>query len=63
MAPHGDDHVYHPVDAVKAGTKGAMITGGAGLLAASVQNAMRKSNVGALGVFTRSGGLIFTWGA
>lgn len=62
MAPHGDDHVYHKVDAIKAGTKGALITGGSGLFAASVQNALRKENVGALGVFTKSGGMIFHWG-
>lgn len=62
MAPHGDDHVYHPVDSVKAGATGAMITGGAGFFAAAIQNAMRRENFGALGVVTRSGGLIFTWG-
>lgn len=61
MAPHGDDDHYHPVDSVKAGITGAMTTGGAGILAAGVQNALRKQNVGALAVATRSGGLIFTW--
>lgn len=61
MAPHGDADRYHPVDAVKAGIQGAMITGAAGLFAASVRNATRRENVGALGVFTRSGGLILTF--
>lgn len=61
MAPHGDDDHYHPVDAVKTGIQGAMITGAAGLFAASIKNATRRENVGALGVFTRSGGMIFTF--
>lgn len=62
MAPQGDDHVYHPVDALAAGSKGALITGSGGLFAAAVQNTMRKGNAGALGVFTKSGGTIVTWG-
>ncbi|CAN8104846.1 unnamed protein product [Discula destructiva] len=61
MAPHGDDDRYHPVDAVKAGIQGAMITGAAGLFAASIKNATRVENVGASGVFTRSGGIILTF--
>lgn len=62
MAPHGDDdHHYHAVDAVKAGIQGAMITGAAGLFAASIKNALRVDNVGALGVFTKGGGTIFTF--
>ncbi|KAI3393154.1 hypothetical protein diail_4679 [Diaporthe ilicicola] len=63
MAPHGDDDLYHPVDALKAGMQGAMITGAAGIFAAGIQNATRKQNFGALGVFTRSGGTIFTFTA
>lgn len=61
MAPHGDDDRYHPVDAVKTGIQGALITGAGGLFAASIKNATRRENVGALGVFTRSGGMIFTF--
>lgn len=61
MASHGDDGPYHPVDAVNAGIKGAMITGAAGLFAAAVKNATAKTNHGAMGVFTKSGGLIFTF--
>ncbi|KAF3763864.1 hypothetical protein M406DRAFT_357256 [Cryphonectria parasitica EP155] len=63
MAPHGESDEYHPGDALAAGVKGAMITGAAGLFAASVKNATRKTNVGALSVFTKSGGLIFTFTA
>lgn len=61
MAPHGDDDHYHPVDALKAGIQGAMITGAAGVFAAGIKNATRKQNYGALGIFTRSGGTIFTF--
>lgn len=61
MAPHGDDDHYHPVDALKAGIQGAMITGAAGIFAAGIKNATRKQNYGALGIFTRSGGTIFTF--
>ncbi|PSR97820.1 hypothetical protein BD289DRAFT_383755 [Coniella lustricola] len=63
MAPHGDSEPYHPVDAVAAGTNAALLTGGAGFFAASIKNAMRAKNVGALAVFTKTGGLIFTWTA
>lgn len=61
MAPHGDSDSYHPVDAVAAGVKASMLTGAAGFLAASIKNAQRKQNLGALAVFTKTGGLIFTW--
>ncbi|ROW02451.1 hypothetical protein VMCG_06122 [Cytospora schulzeri] len=63
MAPHGEDGPYHPVDALKAGIQGAMITGAAGVFAAGVKNATRKTNVGAMGIVTRSGGMIFTFTA
>lgn len=62
MAPHDDDDHYQPVDAVKAGIQGTLIIGAAGLFAASVKNATRKENVGAMGVFTRSGGMILNFG-
>lgn len=61
MASHGSDDHYHPVDAVKTGIQGAMVTGAAGLFAAGIRNATRKQNVGALGVFTKSGGMILTF--
>lgn len=62
MAPHGDDESYHPKDAIKAGLSGMAITGGAGLLVAALQNATSVKNVGAWGVFTRSGHVITTLG-
>jgi len=62
MAPHGDDDHYQPKDAISNGIKGALITGGAGLFMAAVQNSLAKQNVGAWGVFTRGGGVITTFG-
>jgi len=62
MAPHGDDAHYHPRDAIADGVKGTLISGGAGLFMAAVQNSLAKQNVGAWGVFTRGGGIITTFG-
>jgi hypothetical protein len=62
MAPHGDDH-YHPKDAIAALGEGALVTGGFGLFASAIQNALQKRNVGAWAVFTRSGGSIAAFGA
>lgn len=59
MAPHGEDGPYHPVDALKAGIQGAMITGAGGIFAAAIKNATRKTNYGAMGIVTHSGGMIF----
>lgn len=63
MAPHGEDGLYHPVDALKAGMQGALITGAAGLFAAAIKNATSKTNPGAMGIVTHSGGTIFTFTA
>ncbi|KAJ2901818.1 hypothetical protein MKZ38_001356 [Zalerion maritima] len=54
---------HEPVDAIKLGSYGALFGGGCGLFAAAVQNALAKHNVGAWGVFTRSGLLITGVGA
>ncbi|QSZ31985.1 hypothetical protein DSL72_001554 [Monilinia vaccinii-corymbosi] len=61
MAHHSE--VYHPKDAVKAGINGALITGAAGLLTSAIQNTLHKKNVGALAVFTRTGGTAFIFTA
>ncbi|KAI8631844.1 hypothetical protein F5Y19DRAFT_463032 [Xylariaceae sp. FL1651] len=53
-----EDRVFHQKDAVKSGIQGAMIGTGAGLLVSAVQNSLAKRNVGAWGVFTRTGGTI-----
>jgi len=49
---------YHPRDALH-NTGNAMIsTGTIGAVIAGVQNTLRKQNVGAMGILTRSGGVI-----
>lgn len=60
MAPHEED-TYHPKDAVRAAITGSMITGGAGLSVAAVQNTLSKKNLKWTGVFTRGGGTIATF--
>lgn len=60
MASEGEH--YQPKDAVKAALNGTMVTGGAGALVAAVQNSLSKKNVGAWGIFTRSGAVIGTFG-
>lgn len=64
MAPgHGDDDGhFHPKDALGASVQAAAMTGGAGLFAAAIQNAMTKQKLGAWSVFTRGGRLIGTYG-
>ncbi|KAI0404109.1 hypothetical protein F4802DRAFT_607708 [Xylaria palmicola] len=53
-----EEQPYHPRDAVKSGLHGALVGGAAGFLVSSVQNSLAKQNVGAWGVFTRTGGTI-----
>ncbi|ROT35746.1 NADH-ubiquinone oxidoreductase 21.3 kDa subunit [Sodiomyces alkalinus F11] len=53
----GDEH-YHPKDAVKAAFHAAGVVGTSGFFVAAVHNALQRENVGALSVFTRSGGII-----
>ncbi|KZL82308.1 tim17 tim22 tim23 family protein [Colletotrichum incanum] len=54
----GDDDTYHPKDAIKASITASAALGGAGFFMAAVHNALQKQNVGAMSVFTRSGGII-----
>lgn len=53
---------YHPKDAIGITIHNTLITGGAGLFASTVQNTLTKQNVGAFGVFTRTGGTIAAFG-
>ncbi|KAI9752432.1 MAG: hypothetical protein M1815_000510 [Lichina confinis] len=57
MATEGEE-VYRPQDVVRATLRAMMITGGVGLAYSAVQNSLTKHNVGAWGVFTRSGGVV-----
>ncbi|KAK0625226.1 hypothetical protein B0T17DRAFT_492354 [Bombardia bombarda] len=64
MAPNGDDQDhYQPHDAVAASFKGAMHIGGAGLFVAAIQNVLTVQKLSAWSIFTRSGGMIATFGA
>ncbi|PYH89923.1 NADH-ubiquinone oxidoreductase [Aspergillus ellipticus CBS 707.79] len=58
MAPHTEEHHYHPKDAISSSLKSTMLTGGVGLFASAVQNTLTRRNVGPWGVFVRSGGTI-----
>lgn len=53
---------YQPQDAVAETIKAGAITGGAGLFISAIQNTLTKQNVGALAIFTRTGGTIGTFG-
>ncbi|KAF2481961.1 mitochondrial import inner membrane translocase subunit Tim17 family protein [Neohortaea acidophila] len=57
------DVTYHPKDAVGSAVKATGITGGAGLFISAIQNTLSKQNVGAFGVFTRTGGTIAVFAA
>lgn len=59
---HTEDS-YHPKDAVGAAIKGTMVTATGGAFVSAVQNTLTKQNIGAWGVFTRTGGTIGTFGA
>ncbi|KAI9884278.1 MAG: hypothetical protein M1823_003933 [Watsoniomyces obsoletus] len=54
---------YHPKDAIGMALKGGAITTMAGLTLSAVQNSLTKQNVGAWGVFTRTGGVIAIFAA
>lgn len=52
---------YHPRDALKGSISAAGMGFGAGFVASAVQNSLAKRNVGAMGVFTRTGSTIATF--
>lgn len=56
------EDLYQPKDAVGATIKATMITGTAGTFVSAIQNVLAKQNVGAFGVFTRTGGTIAVFG-
>lgn len=57
-----DEVAYAPKDAVDLAIHSTLITGGAGLAIAAIQNTLTKQNVSGWGVFTRSGGIIAVFG-
>lgn len=64
MAPH-DQHSDHfePQDTIKNTINTTVQLTVAGAVFAGVQNTLRKQNVGAMGIVTRSGGIIAVFGA
>ena len=61
MANH--DEVFHPRDTLANTGKIGLQMSVAGALFAGVQNTLRKQNVGAMGIITRSGGIIAVFSA
>jgi hypothetical protein len=56
------DDVFHPRDAVGTALRAGVLGAGGGFFLSAVMNALSKKNVGAMGVFTRTGGAILTLG-
>ncbi|GAB7356365.1 hypothetical protein MBLNU459_g7150t1 [Dothideomycetes sp. NU459] len=54
---------YHPKDAIGASIKATMITTGAGAFVSTIQNTLTKQNVGAMGMFSKTGSTIAVFGA
>ena len=61
MAP--SDATFHPRDALANTASTTLQLATAGALFAGVQNTLRKQNVGAMGIITRSGGIIAVFSA
>ena len=61
--PADDPVQYQPKDAVGQTVKATALTTGAGLFISTIQNTLTRQNVGAFGVFTRTGGTIAVFGA
>jgi len=61
--PSADREDYEPKNAVTEAGKGALTIGGGGLFAAALVNALAKQNLGPWAIFTRTGGMIGTFGA
>lgn len=57
-----DQETFHPRDMLANTASTALKLAAAGTLVAGVQNTLRKQNVGAIGIITRSGGIIALYG-
>ena len=53
---------FHPRDTLANTGSTALQTTAVGAVIAGVQNTLRKQNVGAMGILTRSGGIIALYG-
>jgi len=61
MADHHD--TFHPRDTLANTASSTLQATAFGAIFAGLQNTLRKQNVGAMGIFTRSGGIIAAFGA
>lgn len=56
MAPAPPEQMqFKPRDAIGSSLKSTMLTGMAGLFVSGVQNTLTRQNIGAMGIFTRTG--------
>lgn len=49
---------FHSKNAVKSSVTGGLVGGAAGFFTSAIQNSLAKTNVGAWGVVTRTGGTV-----
>lgn len=57
-----EETTFHPRDALSNTASTTLQTTAVGAIVAGVQNTLRKQNVGAMGILTRSGGIIALYG-
>lgn len=58
-----EESPYVPLDAISRTIKTTTIMTTSGLFVSAVRNTLTKENVGAMGVFTRTGGTIALFGS
>ena len=56
------DSTYQPVDAVGEAITHGAILGTAGLVLSATSNALARENIGMMGIFTRTGGSVASFG-
>jgi len=62
IQPLVPETIYHSKDALNSSVHHGLIGGAAGFFSAAIQNSLSKTNVGSMGVFTRHGVTIGTYG-
>jgi len=62
MSESSEERPYQPKDAIGGTIKATMITTGAGAFVSAIQNTLTKQNVGAMAIFSRTGGTIAVFG-
>lgn len=62
-APIPDDQrPYEPVDALSETSRATIIMAGAGAVLSGVQSSLTRQNMAVMGIFTKTGGAIATYG-